>query len=90
MNIKYNMFIYYFSSNSRSPSPDPTVDTWQMDTDSLEVDKLDKPPPPSIPKSDPEQSSMVKLATKLNGTVVSTKPLLSKGEFLLERFLNIF
>lgn len=65
-------------SNSRSPSPDPTVDTWQMDTDSIEIDKLDKPPPPLVSKNDLEQSSMVKLATKLNGTVVSTKPLPSK------------
>lgn len=52
-----------------------------MDTDSIEVEKLDKPPPQMTPKNDIEQNSMVKLATKLNGTVVSTKPLPSKGEF---------
>ncbi|CAH0731991.1 unnamed protein product, partial [Brenthis ino] len=70
-------------SNSRSPSPDdPTVETWQMDTDSIEVEKLDKPPPITLAKNDLEQNSMVKLASKLNGTVVSPKTVQSKESSL--------
>ncbi|XP_047537789.1 tubulin monoglutamylase TTLL4-like isoform X8 [Vanessa atalanta] len=64
-------------SHSRSPSPDPTIETWQMETDAVTViEKQDKLSAPI--KNDIEQNSMVKLASKLNGAVVSLKKAPSK------------
>ncbi|OWR49776.1 hypothetical protein KGM_212027 [Danaus plexippus plexippus] len=59
-------------SHSRSPSPDPTVDTWKMETET-EVDKTDKQL-----HNDADKNPVVKLATKLNGTLVSPKKAASK------------
>ncbi|XP_045454529.1 tubulin monoglutamylase TTLL4-like [Melitaea cinxia] len=64
-------------SNSRSPSPDPTIETWHMETDTVTIVEKQEKIPPAI-KNDVEQNSMVKLASKLNGTVVSLKKAPSK------------
>ncbi|KAJ8709077.1 hypothetical protein PYW07_008903 [Mythimna separata] len=67
-------------ANSRSPSPDP-LDYWQMETDAAiaEMEKLDKPALPSAVKKEEENLVLVtKLSTKLNGTVVTPKKVVSK------------
>ncbi|CAG9567895.1 unnamed protein product [Danaus chrysippus] len=63
-------------SHSRSPSPDPTVDTWKMETEP-EVDKTDK-----HLHNDVDKNPVVKLATKLNGTLVSPKKAVSKEKVI--------
>lgn len=56
-----------------------------MDTDTVTIVEKQEKIPPSI-KNDVEQNSMVKLASKLNGTVVSLKKAPSKGKRILISF----
>lgn len=66
---------------SRSPSPDPLMDHWQMDTDAAlaELEIMEEPALPSTAKKDEENLTLVtKLSSKLNGTVVTPKKAHSK------------
>ncbi|CAH0677629.1 unnamed protein product [Spodoptera exigua] len=66
---------------SRSPSPDPLMDHWQMDTDAAlaELEIMQEPALPSTAKKDEENLTLVtKLSSKLNGTVVTPKKTHSK------------
>ncbi|CAK1545623.1 unnamed protein product [Leptosia nina] len=60
-------------SHSRSPSPDPITDSWRMETDITDLDKAEKPP-----SNIHEQHSVTKLTSKLNGTVMTPKKVLSR------------
>ncbi|XP_045503883.1 uncharacterized protein LOC123700665 isoform X3 [Colias croceus] len=64
-------------SHSRSPSPDAVTDSWQMDTDITDIEKLEKPPPNGT-KNVLDQNSVTKITNKLNGTVMSPKKCLSR------------
>lgn len=76
---------FFFSALSRSPSPEPLADSWQMETDLLiaEIEKLEQLQPHApvvIIKEEPDHNSVSKLSTKLNGTAVSPKKPPTKGK----------
>ncbi|KAL4717199.1 hypothetical protein ACJJTC_017086 [Scirpophaga incertulas] len=56
-------------AHSTSPSPDPEVESWPMETDCIPDSDKNGKSPPTLELSDP--NSISKLSTKLNGTVVS-------------------
>ncbi|XP_035452597.1 tubulin polyglutamylase ttll-4 isoform X6 [Spodoptera frugiperda] len=73
---------------SRSPSPDPLMDHWQMDTDAAlaELEIMEEPALPSTAKKEEENLTLVtKLSSKLNGTVVTPKKAHSKDKVSKEQ-----
>ncbi|XP_028159745.1 tubulin polyglutamylase TTLL4-like isoform X2 [Ostrinia furnacalis] len=65
-------------AHSRSPSPDTTDSAWQMDTDTVPADIIDRVERTFKREDHPDPNSINKLSTKLNGTVVSPKKVPSK------------
>ncbi|XP_039759976.1 tubulin polyglutamylase ttll-4-like isoform X2 [Pararge aegeria] len=74
INSKVDVHDVEDNSLSRSPSPDGYTEQWHMETDAHGViDNHLK-----IEKSDVEHNSVVKITSKLNGTVVTPKKVASK------------
>ncbi|KAL0819085.1 hypothetical protein ABMA28_008355 [Loxostege sticticalis] len=65
-------------AHSRSPSPDTTDSAWQMETDTVPADIIDRIERTFKKDDKPDPNSINKLSTKLNGTVVSPKKVPSK------------
>ncbi|CAF4841932.1 unnamed protein product [Pieris macdunnoughi] len=74
-------------SHSRSPSPDPITESWRMETDTTNIEKVEKPPRTRSP-AHLEQNSVTKITNKLNGTVMSPKKVLSKEKTSQDTFLT--
>lgn len=77
-------------AHSRSPSPDPITETmWQMETDVMDIEKIEKLPTPILKKEETvDHCPAAKITAKPNGTVLPPKKIVSKESPLPESVLS--